>query len=61
MIKRCNKLLNDYEEKLHLVEKFLITKEKVSEIHRLTNEYMNSGNMQLIYRIEKISSEFIDL
>ena len=32
-IKRCNKALQDYEAKLHLVEKFVNIKEKV---HRLS-------------------------
>lgn len=61
LIKRCNKILAGYEEKLHLVEKFLMTKEKVAEIHMLTNEYMKSKDMKLIYRIEEISSEINDL
>lgn len=61
LIKRCNRILSDYEAKLHLVEKFLVTKEKVAEIHQLTNEYMKSKDMKLIYKIEEISSEIIDL
>ncbi len=32
LIKRCNKLLEGYEAKLHLVEKFLSVKKKVQEI-----------------------------
>ncbi len=38
MIKRCNKILNDYESKLHLVHKFIHIKEKVNEIHELTDD-----------------------
>lgn len=38
MIKRCNKILNDYESKLHLVNKFIHIKEKVNEIHDLTED-----------------------
>lgn len=34
MIKRCNKILADYEDKLHLVEKFLSMKEKVEMIRQ---------------------------
>mgnify|MGYP002509345755 CR=1 FL=1 len=32
LIKRCNKILEEYEEKLHLVERFLSVKEKVHQI-----------------------------
>ena len=35
LIKRCNKLLEGYEAKLHLVEKFLSVKQKVLEINEL--------------------------
>ncbi len=38
MIKRCNKILAGYESKLHLVEKFLHIREKVNEIHDLTED-----------------------
>lgn len=39
MIKRCNKTLEEYEEKLHLVEKFLNIRRQVKEIHRLADKY----------------------
>ena len=34
IIKRCNALLQEYEDKLHLVEKFLNIKEKVTDIQK---------------------------
>lgn len=36
MVKRCDKILEDYEEKLHLVHKFLSAKDKLKEITKLT-------------------------
>ena len=36
LIKRCDKILQDYESKLHLVEKFTGAKAKISEIEQLT-------------------------
>lgn len=39
MIRRCNKSLEEYENKLHLVEKFVHIREKVHQIHRLTERY----------------------
>ena len=57
MIKRCNRILQDYEEKLGLVEKFVKTQEKVQEIHRLTQEYRKSEDKDLVFKIEEISAQ----
>ena len=38
LIKRCNKILQEYEEKLHLVEKFLKIKSKVHQIDSILND-----------------------
>ncbi len=40
MVRRCTKILNGYEEKLHLVAKFLDLKEKVSKIQAMTDDPM---------------------
>lgn len=37
LIKRVDNTLNEYEEKLHLVKKFIEIKEKVKEIEGCTN------------------------
>ena len=57
MIKRCNRILQDYEEKLGLVEKFVKTQEKVQEIHRLTQEYRKTEDKELVFKIEEISAQ----
>jgi hypothetical protein len=61
LIKRCNKILEDYEEKLHLVKKFEQTKKLASKIQSLTKEFEETKNMNLIHRIEEISGEIIEL
>ena len=38
LIKRCDKLLAGYEEKLHLVEKFLRIKEKAGKIEEFSTQ-----------------------
>ncbi|MBQ0059219.1 MAG: DNA-binding protein [Lachnospiraceae bacterium] len=38
LIKRINKTLNDYESRLHLVNRFLTIKDKVSTISELTED-----------------------
>ena len=43
MIKRCNKTLEEYEQKLHLVEKFL-------NIRALTLAYIGDGVYELVIR-----------
>lgn len=53
MLKRCSKTLEEYEEKLHLVEKFLYIRERVRKIHVLTRKYHASD-------IEAISNEILE-
>ena len=36
LIRRCDRILENYEEKLHLVERFVSMKEKIKEIEELT-------------------------
>ena len=59
LIKRCNKILEEYEEKLHLVEKFLSVKEKVHQLNTLLEDN-NTDESQLIQKIRKISGEIIE-
>ena len=54
LIKRCDKILEEYEEKLHLVEKFLSVKHKVHQINDLLTEAKD------IDEIRKISQEIIE-
>lgn len=61
LIKRCNKTLEGYEKKLHLVEKFLSIKEKVHRMNELLEENAeNAGENQLIQSIRQISGEIIE-
>ena len=57
LIKRCNKILEEYEEKLHLVERFLSIKEKV---HRMNDLLEEAEQSQSIQKIRKISGEIIE-
>ena len=59
LIKRCDKILEGYEAKLHLVEKFLSVKEKVHQINELLEE-SKTDESQLIQDIRKISGEIIE-
>ena len=60
MIKRCNKTLEGYEEKLHLVEKFMFIKQKVHEINLLLEDYEDQNEAELIQKVRKLSGEIIE-
>lgn len=60
LIKRVNRALAGYEEKLHLIEKFMETKNKVHQINVLSNLYMSSGNPDCIHEIQVIAQDIID-
>ena len=61
-IKRCNKALQDYEAKLHLVEKFLSIRQKVHQIDAVLDSYESSGqdSEEMIEEIRKISNLIIE-
>ena len=60
LIKRCSKALEDYENKLHLVEKFLYIKEKVGAIQNLTSSYNENNQESIRTEIYKISNEILE-
>ena len=50
LIKRCDKTLNEYENKLHLVEKFARIKRNIEQINELTDDA----------QIKRLSNEIIE-
>lgn len=60
LIKRCDQTLRGYEEKLHLVEKFVTIRKKVDEI----NDLMKDGEPQdvkaFVKEIRRISGEILE-
>ncbi len=61
LIRRCDRILAGYEEKLHLVSKFEKTRQMVQKIHELTRDFRLSGDEALIAQIEQISSDIMEL
>lgn len=59
-IKRCNQTLKGYEDKLHLVEKFMKIKGKVGEIDKLLEAYDEEHAEETISNIRKVSNEIIE-
>lgn len=60
LIKRCNKQLADYEAKLHLVEKFTVTKDKVSELKELFETIKDNTDTDIYGRIEGLMKEILE-
>lgn len=60
MVRRCQKKLEGFESKLHLVEKFFSIKKDVEQIHCLAGEFTVSGDPGIIGRIETISNEILE-
>ena len=60
LVKRSTRILEEYEEKLHLVEKFLAV-EKVHEIHGLTQHYEGKDLNQVMNPwIETLSHSILE-
>jgi len=60
MVRRCTKMLEGYEEKLHLIAKFQAAKKQVEQIHHLTHEFTKNHNEEIIGRIEEISNQILE-
>ena len=57
LVKRCNKILEGYEAKLHLVEKFLSVKAKVQKMNELLEEQSKDEKYQ---DIRQIAAEILE-
>jgi hypothetical protein len=53
--KRCDKILEDYEAKLHLVAKFLVIRDMAEEIKTLSGECSRTKDMALVEEIRELS------
>lgn len=53
LIRRCDRILQGYESKLHLVERFARARETVRRIEGLTNQ--DQGAMEMPERLQAIS------
>lgn len=57
MVRRSSRLLEEYEAKLHLMERFVSLREKVGEIHKLAQEQAQDPKMA---KIDEIASEILE-
>ena len=54
LIKRCNKILQEYESKLHLVEKFVTIKEQIEEMEKSLRENEDPDKEALVRQLNGI-------
>ena len=54
LVKRCNRILQDYESKLHLVEKFVTIKEQVEQMKRSLLDAEQPDREELTRRLDGI-------
>ena len=59
LIKRCDKILKSYEEKLHLVERFMSTKKNVDLLRQHLEEYKSSKDQVLLDRVIEITDRIL--
>lgn len=61
LIKRCDRLLDGYEEKLQLVSKFQKTRQMVAEIRKKLQQFQETRDEELIRQIDQLSVEIMEL
>lgn len=60
LVKRCGQTLRGYEEKLHLVARFMSIKSKVAAINELLEDNEQKSRAELVRDIRRISDEIIE-
>lgn len=60
LIKRCDRTLEGYEAKLHLVEKFWETKRLAGEIGRLLDDYEKEKDPSLLVRAREAAGQIAE-
>ena len=61
LIRRCNQALKGYEEKLHLVEKFRLTKELAGRIQELLDRYQREKEDMLLQQARDMAGRIVDI
>ncbi|HIT05153.1 MAG TPA: YlxM family DNA-binding protein [Candidatus Scybalocola faecipullorum] len=66
IVRRCNRQLEGYEQKLHLVDRFMKAKSKIEKIHSMAGQLLETpegdlrGCREGILRIEALCDELIE-
>lgn len=60
LLRRCDRILQDYENHLHLLERFRRTKADAARISELVARYRTQGDPADLDRIEEIAAKISD-
>lgn len=61
IIRRCDKILQGYEDKLHLIERFAKARKTIAEIERLTTVAEDkTGSQESLQNIRNLCRELMD-
>ncbi len=60
LVKRCSQTLRGYEDKLHLVARFMSIKDKVARMNELLEDGGQKSREELVADIRRISDEIIE-
>lgn len=60
LVKRCDRALQEYEDKLHLVERFLTVKKQIYRIREILDREPEEDISVLKSEIRRISSEILE-
>ena len=59
LVRRCNHILQEYEDKLHLIARFMKVKKNIGQLQELTNDTEISRE-ELIQKVGNISSQILE-
>ena len=61
LVRRCDRILEGYEEKLHLVKKFQETRRLANEIQKLLEEYQETKDHILLRKAKEMAEKIVDI
>lgn len=59
LVRRCNRMLQDYEDKLHLVQRFMKIKDNISQLQELSAD-TNITREELIHKVGFLSRQILE-